>query len=66
MPFDKIELLADILQVTPSWLMGWDFNVLSTEEKIFLEKYNTLDEMGRHTINVVLDLELNKDKKINR
>jgi transcriptional regulator with XRE-family HTH domain len=61
-PFDKIEKLADILQTTPCWLLGWSDIVLSNEERLLLDKYNKLDKMGRHTIEVVLELELNRDK----
>lgn len=61
-PSDKIEKLAKILQITPSWLMGRNNIILSNEEKMLLEKYNRLDETGKHVINVVLELELNRDK----
>jgi transcriptional regulator with XRE-family HTH domain len=61
-PFETIEKLAEILQTTPSYLIGWSDINLSNKEKILLEKYNSLDEMGKHTINVVLKLELNRDK----
>lgn len=61
-PFDKIEFLAKILQTTPSMLMGWDKVVLSSEEKTLLEKYNKLDQIGKHIIDVILELELNRDK----
>lgn len=60
--FDTVEQLADILQTTPSWLMGWSDIVLSKQEKILLDKYNKLDKMGKHTVDVVLELELNRDK----
>lgn len=61
-PFDTVEQLADILQTTPSWLLGWSDIVLSREEKILLDKYNKLDKMGKHTIDIVMELELNRDK----
>jgi transcriptional regulator with XRE-family HTH domain len=62
-PFDKVEQLADILQTTPSWLLGWEDASLTEEEKALLEKYNKLDEFGKHTINVVLEMEFNRCNK---
>ena len=61
-PFDTVEQLANILQTTPSWLLGWSNIVLSKQEKTLLEKYNKLDDKGKHVINVVMELELNRDK----
>jgi transcriptional regulator with XRE-family HTH domain len=54
-PFDKIEKLAEILQVTPSWLMGWSNIILSAEEKILLEKYNNLDDKGKLQLMLLLN-----------
>ena len=62
-PFDKVEQLAEILQTTPSWLLGWEDVNLSEEEKTLLEKYNKLDEFGKHTINVILEMEFNRVKE---
>lgn len=65
-PSDKIEKLAEILDTTPSCLMGWEENKIETtpqltEEQIcFLEKYNILDDMGKHTVKTVLEMELNR------
>lgn len=62
-PFDKIEQLAEALNVTPSWLMGWEYSNIGAEEKAFIEKYNKLDDFGKHTVNVVLEMEIDKYKK---
>jgi transcriptional regulator with XRE-family HTH domain len=61
-PFDTIEQLADILKTTPSWLMGWNDILLNNEDKALLDKYNKLDKTGKHTVDVVLELESNRDK----
>jgi transcriptional regulator with XRE-family HTH domain len=61
-PFHTIEQLADILQTTPSSLMGWNDVLLSDKDKILLDKYNKLDKMGKHTVDVVLELESNRYK----
>lgn len=62
-PFDKIENLAVILDTTPSWLMGWNDINISNAENNLLEKYNSLDEMGKHVVDVVLELEFNRCNK---
>jgi len=62
-PFDKVEKLAEILKVTPSWIMGWDSIKLNEEERNLLEKYNCLDEFGKHTVGVVLEMEFNRCKE---
>lgn len=61
-PFDKVEKLAEILDTTPSWLMGWNDIKLTKEENNLLEKYNSLDKMGKHTIDVLLQMEFNRCK----
>lgn len=61
-PFEKVELLAEILQTAPSWLMGWCED-LKVEEKELLYKYDKLDDMGKHTINVILEMELKRLRK---
>lgn len=65
-PSDKIEKLAAILETTPSCLMGWEENKieikpqLSEDLKHLLEKYNSLDDLGKHTIKTVLEMEFNR------
>lgn len=59
-PFDTVEQLANILQTTPSWLLGWNDIVLSKQEKMLLDKYNKLDDKGKHVINIIMELELNR------
>ena len=59
-PFDKIERLAYILEVAPDWLMGWNNNYLTESEKKLLDKYNSLDDMGKHTVNIILEMEMNR------
>ena len=63
-PSDKIEKLAAILETTPSCLMGWEENkikqLLTEDQKCILEKYNSLDDLGKHTVNTVLEMEFNR------
>lgn len=67
-PSDKIEKLAEILETTPSSLMGWEEKVLepklklTEEQKSLLDKYAALDYIGKHTVNTVLDVEFNRCK----
>jgi len=67
-PSDKIEKLAIILETTPSCLMGWDDKnievklYLTEEEKCLLDKYSSLDNLGKHTVNTVLEMEFNRTR----
>lgn len=69
-PSDKIEKLATILDTTPSCLMGWEENKIKIEsqltedEKCLLEKYTALDDMGKHTVKTVLEMEFNRCTKL--
>jgi transcriptional regulator with XRE-family HTH domain len=70
-PSDKIEKLAVILETTPSILMGWDENKIKThlqlseELECLLKKYNSLDNLGKHTVNTVLEMEFNRCSQLN-
>lgn len=62
-PFDKVEKLAQILETTPCYLMGWDdknYSGLTNDQIDFLRKYGTLDSYGKHTVNVVLEMEFKR------
>jgi len=65
-PSDKIERLAPILETTPAFLMGWDEKSLeikqqlTKEEQSLLSKYNYLDDIGKHTVDTVLQMEFNR------
>lgn len=67
-PSDKIEKLAEILDTTPSALMGWDnennnkASSLTSEQKLLLKKFDSLDDMGKHTVNTILNLEYKRCK----
>jgi len=67
-PSDKIEKLASILETTPSSLMGWmEKNIeekpnLTEEEQSLLNKFKSLDFLGKHTVNTVLEVEFNRCK----
>jgi transcriptional regulator with XRE-family HTH domain len=65
---DKIKLLADALQCSPSYLMGWDEKPqeqlqLSKSEEEHLYKYRSIDNKGKHTIDTVLEMEYNRCNK---
>lgn len=65
-PPDKIEKLAEILKTTPAYLMGWEDvtdgnkQQLTVELLSLLNKYISLDYLGRHTVNTVLEMEYNR------
>jgi len=65
-PSDKIERLATILETTPAYLMGWEEkktetkSLLSEAQQSLLDKYDSLDSLGKHTVNTVLQMEFNR------
>lgn len=69
-PSDKIEKLASILETTPAALMGWEPNetnvkpTLTEIEKSLLDNYNKLDYVGKHTVDTVLQMELDRCNKL--
>lgn len=65
-PFDKAEKLAQILETTPSYLMGWEdkhYSELTADQIDFLSKYKMLDSFGKHTVNVILEMEFKRKNK---
>lgn len=68
MGIDKIEALSKILKCSPGYLMGWisekelptKEQTITNKEKELLDKYNELDEKGKHTVNTILDMEYNR------
>jgi transcriptional regulator with XRE-family HTH domain len=63
-PSDKIEAIADALDVSPAYIMGWtrdaDPNLLLQNhfsEPEGLYKYNCLDEHGKLAVDTILNLE---------
>ena len=67
-PSDRIEKLASILETTPALLMGWQeeeknldiTQQLTKAEQSLLDKYNSLDYVGKHTVDTVLEMEFNR------
>ena len=65
-PFDKVERLAEILETTPCSLMGWEdkqYSELAADQIDLLNKYRTLDSFGKHTVNVILEMEFKRKNK---
>lgn len=66
-PSDRIELLAQILQCTPSYLMGWeelyDDLTLSPTEKQVIVEYRKADEVTKEMVHRVLHIEEKRDSE---
>ena len=68
LPITILEPLSRILKTTPDYLMGWITEKelptieqsITDKEKELLNKYNELDEKGKHTVNTILDMEYNR------
>lgn len=64
-----IQAMAKYFNVNPAWLMGYDVErslniekekTLTDEEVNIINKFNALDEKGKHTVNTILDMEYNR------
>lgn len=71
-PSNVIELLADTLHVTPSYLLGWeDYNLLPPEmftDTVFREKIkklHTLKDEHKQAVYVNIDFFYNQEKRHN-
>lgn len=58
-PLEFITTLSDILNISPTFLINGNFSN-SLEYQTLIKKYRTLDEKGKHTVDVVLDIEHNR------
>lgn len=72
---DKIAKVAEALETSPAYLMGWEEPLeqrpISKSDQEFLLKYHFIDEKGRHTVDTVLEMEYNRcqsavDSKISK
>lgn len=67
---DKIAKVAEALETTPAYLMGWEETTehepTSKPDQDLLLKYHYIDEKGKHTVDTVLDMEYNRCKKTNQ
>lgn len=61
-PYEVIIAYAEKFGVSPSYIMGWDSPAtdLTGQEREHIRKYRKLDDMGRHAVDVVTDMELNR------
>jgi len=66
-PSDKVELLSKALTTSPSYLMGWDddlstseFGNLTYDESNHMQKYRVLDEHGKSTVDIITDHEYSR------
>lgn len=65
-PFYKVEKLAQILETNPCSLMGWEnkhYSKLTADQIDFINKYRMLDSYGKHTVNVILEMEFERKNK---
>lgn len=55
-----VKRFAVALEVPPAYLMGWDNSSLSDVEKSLIKKYRNLDDVGKATVNAVIDVQLKR------
>lgn len=67
LPTTILEPLSKVLRTTPAYLMGWESepNTMNLTKKQFdlINKYENLDEKGKHTIDTLLNLEYTRCEK---
>lgn len=51
MPLDRLEKFAEVLQCSPSFLMGWDEGEQTDKEKL-IDIFNELSEEGKRSLMV--------------
>lgn len=64
----KIKLIADALNTTPAYIMGWDENDKAVERSVelseielkLLQYYRSLDQSGKDFVNSVMDREYDR------
>ncbi|WP_367569310.1 helix-turn-helix domain-containing protein [Lacrimispora sp.] len=62
-----IAQMANILDCSPAYLMGWSEEVqeqtqVTQTDKDLLHKYHYIDDKGKHTVDTVLEMEYNRCK----
>ncbi|WP_270167495.1 helix-turn-helix domain-containing protein [Paenibacillus sp. SYP-B4298] len=68
---ETIVSLAELFKCSPAYLMGWTNEVLplaeqsplSKSEINMFRKFKALDDLGKHTVSTVLDMEYNRVNK---
>lgn len=74
---DKVDLIAEVLDIDPTWLIGYDvpmerssresFNVgylkLTDKEETIIKKYRFIPESGKETVDAVLEIQYREAKK---
>lgn len=66
-PLDKLERIADVLEVSPAYIMGWDDKPpapsLSDEAMKLAKDYTHLDYHGKRMVQIVVDEEKDRMKE---
>lgn len=57
---DVIKRFAIALEVSPAYLMGWDTSALTDSERSLVKKYRRLDDVGKATVDAVIDVQLKR------
>lgn len=60
---DVIKRFAIALEVSPAYLMGWDTSALTDSERSLVKKYRRLDDVGKATVDAVINVQYEILKK---
>jgi transcriptional regulator with XRE-family HTH domain len=67
---DKISKVAEALDTTPAYLMGWQEETqeqtpMEKTDQDLLYKYHYIDDKGKHTVDTILEMEYNRCNSAN-
>jgi len=74
LPLRKVSLMADVLQTTPAYLMGWEEKptaikkisdiTLSPEEEEIVYAYRKADEVDKNSVRKILNVSIGKKESV--
>lgn len=74
LPLRKVSLMADVLQTTPTYLMGWEEKTtaikkisditLSPEEEEIIYAYRSSDEVDKNSVRKILNVSIGKKESV--
>ena len=74
LPLRKVSLMADVLQTTPTYLMGWEEKptaikkisdiTLSPEEEEIIYAYRCADEVDKNSVRKILNVSIGEKESV--
>lgn len=61
---DTIELLCGVLEITPNYLLSASSDDFSPIEKMLIKKYRLLDDLGKKTVDFIVEVEISRTEEL--